>query len=216
MASETKSFATSALAAVPDLDELNWVEWIRRIDDALVNKHYLYRKIIDGVSQRPVRGHGSPEVEGGVITPPEPEKEFRARLDKWEELQVQGWSTITSKLGPTALIFSKANGRVTIGPVTETDVKKLLDDLALRFRPQGVATFHRLQGELLNLRLDDVKDVSEFNNLFVKLDGELTLLSENTRLPVPWMIVLDMEMKVRKKVAETRWLDSSIADETME
>jgi len=48
MASETKSFAASALASVPDLDENNWVDWYRRIDDALVTKNYLYRKIMDG------------------------------------------------------------------------------------------------------------------------------------------------------------------------
>ena len=48
MAFDTKSFASSALAAVPDLDESNWIDWARRIDDALVNKHYLYRKILDG------------------------------------------------------------------------------------------------------------------------------------------------------------------------
>ena len=55
MAFDTKSFASSALAAVPDLDESNWIEWARRIDDALVNKHYLYRKIIDGDLTKPVQ-----------------------------------------------------------------------------------------------------------------------------------------------------------------
>jgi hypothetical protein len=48
MASETKPFASSALASISDLDESNWVDWYRYIEDALVNKYYLYRKIIDG------------------------------------------------------------------------------------------------------------------------------------------------------------------------
>jgi hypothetical protein len=55
MASDTKSFASLALAAVPDLDESNWIDWARRIDDALVNKHYLYRKILDGDLTKPVQ-----------------------------------------------------------------------------------------------------------------------------------------------------------------
>ena len=54
MAFDTKSFASLALATVPDLDESNWIDWARRIDDALVNKHYLYRKILDGDLTKPV------------------------------------------------------------------------------------------------------------------------------------------------------------------
>ena len=63
------------------------------------------------------------------------------------------------------------------------DLKGLLATLKERFRPKGLVVFDRLAGELLNLRLNNIKDVSEYNNLFVKLDGELTLLYESTRLP---------------------------------
>jgi hypothetical protein len=182
MASETKSFASSALASVPDLDENNWVDWYRRIDDALVNKHYLYRKIMDGTLVRPVRA----EDEAAAV--------YQTRFDKWEELQVQGRSTVRGKLGPTALLYAKTKGFSTVdGAVdgaVEDDLKKLFADLQERFRPQGVATFHRLQNSLLNLRLDDVADITEYNNTFVKLDGELALLSEHTRLPVAWMVGL--------------------------
>jgi hypothetical protein len=178
MASETKSFASSALASVPDLDENNWVDWYRRIDDALINKHYLYRKIIDGTLQRPVKG------------PDEAEAVYATRFDKWEELQVQGRSTVNSKLGPAALHYAKSKGRVIVEGIVEDDLKTLFSDLHERFRPQGVATFNRLQSRLLNLRLDDMADVTEYNNMFVKLDGELSLLSESTRLPVPWMVGL--------------------------
>jgi hypothetical protein len=178
MASETKSFASSALASVPDLDETNWVDWHRRIDDALVTKNYLYRKIMDGTLTRPVQGDSEAETA------------YQTRLDKWEELQVQGRSTVNSKLGPTALLYVKLKGRVTVEGILEDDLKTLFADLEERFRPQGVATFNRLQGDLLNLRLDDMADVTQYNNMFVKLDGELSLLSESTRLPVPWMVGL--------------------------
>jgi hypothetical protein len=178
MASETKSFASSALASVPDLDENNWVDWYRRIDDALVNKNYLYRKIMDGTLARPIQGNSETETA------------HQTRLDKWEELQVQGRSTVNSKLGPTALLYVKFKGRVTVDGIVEDDLKTLFADLEERFRPQGVATFNRLQGNLLNLRLDDMADVTQFNNMFVKLDGELSLLSESARLPVPWMVGL--------------------------
>ena len=178
MSSETKSFASSSLAAVPDLDESNWINWQRRIDDALVNKNYLYRKILDGKLVRPVRKIG------------EKEETYQTRFDKWEELQVQGRSTVNSKLGPAALLFAKTKGHVTVNEAEEDDLKTLFSDLQERFRPQGVATFNQLQSELLNLRLDDVADITEYNNTFVKLDGELSLLSENTRLPVSWMVGL--------------------------
>jgi hypothetical protein len=65
------------------------------------------------------------------------------------------------------------------------NLKGLLDTLKERFRPKGLAVFDRLAGELLNLRLDNVKDVLEYNNLFVKLDGELALLYESARLLTP-------------------------------
>jgi len=181
MATETKSFASSALASVPDLDETNWVDWLRRIDDALVNKHYLYRRILEGTLKRPVKGVPN-ENESDTV--------YQTRLDKWEELQVQGRSTVRGKLGPTALSFAKTRGFVTIGGEQEDDLKTLFTELQEEFRPQGVATFNRLQTSLLNLRLDDVSSVTEYNNAFVKIDGELSLLSENTRLPVPWMVGL--------------------------
>ena len=100
MASDAKSFASSALAAVLDLTETNWVEWYRRIVDTLINKYYLYRKIIDSNMVQPVKGND------------ETDKDFTTRFDKWEELQVQGWSTVNSKLGPLALLFACDKGIV--------------------------------------------------------------------------------------------------------
>ena len=172
MAFDTKSFASLALAAVPDLDESNWIDQARRIDDALVNKHYLYRKILDGDLTKPVQK----ERETNMA--------FQTRFDKQDELQVQGRSTVNSKLGPTALLYQKDKNK--------DDLEGLLATLKERFRPKGSAVFDRLAGELLNLRLDDVKDVSEYNNLFVKLDGELALLHDSARLPTLQMARLYM------------------------
>jgi hypothetical protein len=55
MASETRLFASSALTAVPELDKSNWVNWYQRIDNALINKNYLYRKLLDRTLSRLVR-----------------------------------------------------------------------------------------------------------------------------------------------------------------
>jgi hypothetical protein len=181
MASETRPFASSALAAVPDLDESNWIDWYRRIDDALVNKNYLYRKLLDGTLPRPIR----------IMEPPaETQEAYQARFDKWEELQVQGRSIVSSKLGPTALLYTKTEGYNIVEAIQEPDLRLLFTSLKERFRPQGVATFNRLQSDLLNLRLDDCANITEYNNTFVRLDGELSLLSESTRLPVSWMVGL--------------------------
>lgn len=176
MTSESKSHSASALAACPDLDDTNWVEFDRRMHDVLVNKNYLYSKVLDGSTIRPVR-----EAEEAV-------KDFTARLDKWEELQIQGRSAIRSKLGPTALVFSETHGTVKVDGKDEYDLKQLREQLKEEFRPKGVATFHRLQTLFLGLRLDEFSSVAEFNNEFIRVDGELKLLSEKTQLPGPWMV----------------------------
>jgi hypothetical protein len=178
MASASRSYSAITIAAVPDLDEHNWVDWIRRIEDALVNKNYLYKKIMEGDLVRPIRAEN------------ETQESYNTRFDKWDELQIQGRSIVSSKVGPTALLYSKTKGKIIADGKSEDDLKTLFADLQTRFRPQGVATFNRLQSSLLNLRLDDCKDITEYNETFVQLDGQLSLLSENTRLPVSWMIGL--------------------------
>lgn len=176
MASEGRTHTTSALAACPNLDETNWVEWIRRIDDVLVAKSYLYRKILDNKLQRLTQQQGElPTV-------------FVARFEKWEELQVQGRSIVRSKLSPEALNFSKDKGSRLFGDDLEDDLKTLIDELREKFRPQGVATFHRLQTSLLNLRLDQFNNTTEYHNEFLRLDDELKLLSEAAALPAAWMV----------------------------
>ncbi|KAJ5035341.1 uncharacterized protein L3040_007816 [Drepanopeziza brunnea f. sp. 'multigermtubi'] len=176
MAADTQSTSSSALSAVPFLDEENWVEFLRRIDFALVNKNYLYEKILKGTRVRPTR------------SPSETESAFKKRLDAWDELQTQGCSLVRSRLGPTAADFAKGKGigLTIVGDSKEHDLKKLLlVDLKERFRPKGVATFHRLQSALLALRINEFDDVTSFNNEFMRLDGQLKLLGGNTQLSAP-------------------------------
>ena len=103
---------------------------------------------------------------------------------------MQGRSIVNSKLGPTALLYANTKGYNLMENAQESDLKLLFAALKERFRPQGVATFNRLQNDLLNLRLNDCANITEYNNTFVRLDGELSLLSESTRLPVLWMVGL--------------------------
>ncbi|EKD11845.1 uncharacterized protein L3040_001198 [Drepanopeziza brunnea f. sp. 'multigermtubi'] len=179
MAADTQSTSASALSAVPFLDEENWVEFLRRIGFALVNKNYIYEKILQGTKVRPVRISIETELA------------FKKRLDAWDELQTQGCSLVRSRLGPIAADFAegKGIGLTIIGTTEEHDLKKLLMvDLKERFRPKGVSIFYRLQSALLALRIDEFDNITSFNNEFVRLNGQLKLFGSNTQLSALWMV----------------------------
>jgi hypothetical protein len=171
--SSTISFASSALAAVPELDETNWIEWYRRIQPALISKNYLYRRIIDGDYSAPIRAAD----EASAV--------FALKLEKWEELQIGGTSLIQGKLGSIAERFVETKG-------IKDNIKLLLETLKERFRPKGSAAFDRLAGELLALRLDDCKDIADYNARFNQIDSELTLMHTSARLPDCWLARLYM------------------------
>jgi hypothetical protein len=73
MASETRLFASSVLTTIPELDESNWINWYRRIDNTLINKNYFYRKLLDRTLFRPVRF---------IEFPAEIQEAYQARFDK--------------------------------------------------------------------------------------------------------------------------------------
>ncbi|TVY51459.1 hypothetical protein LCER1_G009347 [Lachnellula cervina] len=129
MALEIKSYASLALATIPDLGESNWI----RIINALINKSYLYRKIIDGTLVRLGERIGSETLVALQIC-----------KDKWEELQIQERSTLEGKVFLVARTFMAKKGKVTFDEVEEDDLKLLFSELKERFKPQGVADFYKL------------------------------------------------------------------------
>lgn len=208
MSENIKTLSATASAAIPNLDERNYVGWEQKMEAALSSQCFLYSRILQGTMVKPVRRDA------------ETDESWDSRWDKWDELQIQGRNTVLSKLGANALAYARsagivknrpetdAAGRVTKPGSTVLDLKALWDGLQVKFQPKGVVTFQRLQTDLLSLSFDS--GAQEFNDKFRLLDQELGYMSSTARLPATWLVAVYLQaMPSQYSAFKSRWISDN-------
>ncbi|PVH90526.1 hypothetical protein DM02DRAFT_547631, partial [Periconia macrospinosa] len=141
-----------------------YMKWKQKMEDWL--GLYGYGRLLSEQTAQPTRYEG------------ESDKEYRTRVETWEEKQERGYAAIRSRCG--------LNAREELKGVNRVDTA--LAKLKSRFQPKGSAIFQQLDQNCTGLTLEQCKSVSEFAEKLRTARNEIHLLDESCKISEPHFV----------------------------